>query len=109
MRRTMRHTVTALTALTPPTVADARSHRPDTTSPKVQLTAPDDGSTVSGTTTVAAEASDNRAIDHVAFRIDGGPLATDHSAPYSVPWDTTDGPWLYGGQTVDDRRVERLG
>src|SRR4051794_27657238 len=110
MGRTIRHTVTALAALTAlaaPTVADARSHRPDTTRPTVQLTAPDDGSTVSGTSTVAADASDNRAVDHVAFRIDGVPLASDYTAPYSVPWDTTS--VADGSHTVTARAQDTSG
>lgn len=61
----------------------------DTTPPTVSISAPTDGATVSGTTTVSANASDNVAVQSVQFLVDGGPVATDTSAPYSTQLDTT--------------------
>jgi hypothetical protein len=61
----------------------------DTTAPTVTLTAPAAGSTVFGTITVSAAASDNRAVVGVQFQLDGAPLgAEDTTAPYSVSWNT---------------------
>ena len=66
---------------------------PDTTPPTVTFTAPNANAAVRGTVNVSANASDNVAVDHVDF-FDGSTLiATDSSAPYSVPWTTSgDGP-----------------
>src|SRR5262249_57895933 len=48
------------------------------------------GSTVSGTVTVSASASDNVGVSSVQFLLDGQSLgAADTSTPYSVSWDTT--------------------
>ena len=46
-----------------------------------------------GTVTVAASASDDRAVAGVRFRLDGNDLgAEDTDAPYEVQWDTTQSP-----------------
>jgi thermitase len=50
---------------------------------------PWDGATVSGTTSLAADASDNVAVDHVGFRVDGSAVNTDSTAPYSYSWDSS--------------------
>ena len=61
----------------------------DTTPPTVSVTEPAAGSTVSGTTTVSASASDNNTVAGVQFLVDGTPIgAEDVTAPYSVSWDT---------------------
>jgi peptidoglycan/xylan/chitin deacetylase (PgdA/CDA1 family) len=57
--------------------------------PTVGITAPTSGSTVAGTTTVTADASDNVAVDHVDFFRNGILIGTDTTAPYEIPWDTT--------------------
>src|SRR5439155_482288 len=62
----------------------------DTTAPTVSVTAPAGGSTVSGTTTVTASASDNVGVVGVQFKLDGANLGLeDTTTPYSVSWDTT--------------------
>lgn len=61
----------------------------DTTAPTTAITAPADGSTVSGTTLVSASASDDVGVAKVEFYLDGGLVATDTSAPYEWSWDTT--------------------
>lgn len=61
----------------------------DTTPPTVAITSPSSGSTVSGTISVSASASDNVGVAGVQFQLDGAPLGTeDTTAPYSVTWDT---------------------
>src|SRR5207244_1788049 len=62
---------------------------PDTTPPTTSITAPANGATVSGTTTVTASASDNVGVSRVEFYLDGALQATDTTSPYSWPWDTT--------------------
>ncbi|WP_426518513.1 Ig-like domain-containing protein [Diaminobutyricibacter sp. McL0618] len=63
---------------------------PDTTPPTVSITNPAPGQTVSGTTPVAAAASDNVALASVQFLLDGQPLSTPlTSAPYALQWNTT--------------------
>jgi hypothetical protein len=62
----------------------------DTTAPTVSMTAPASGSTVTGTVTVAANASDANGVVGVQFRLDGANLgAEDLTSPYSVAWSTT--------------------
>jgi glucose/arabinose dehydrogenase/chitodextrinase len=62
----------------------------DTTPPTVSLTTPTAGSTVSGTLTVSANASDNVGVVGVRFILDGVDIASeDTTAPYGVSWATT--------------------
>src|SRR5205085_816534 len=69
---------------------ERRVGKDDTTPPTVSITAPASGSTVSGSTTVSASASDNVGVVGVQFRLDGAALgAEDTTAPYSIAWDTT--------------------
>src|SRR5207302_6216721 len=59
----------------------------DTQPPAVSVTAPTAGATVSGTTTVTANASDNGGVVGVQFYVDGNALgAEDTAAPYSASW-----------------------
>jgi hypothetical protein len=63
---------------------------PDTTPPTVTVTAPASGTTVSGTVTVSATASDNVGVVGVQFKLAGVNLgAEDTTAPYATTWDTT--------------------
>ena len=62
----------------------------DTTPPTVSMTAPANGSTVSGNVTVSANASDDKAVSKVEFYRDTGTLiSTDPTYPYSITWDST--------------------
>ena len=62
----------------------------DVTPPSVQLTAPQDGATVSGTVQLSADAADNRGVAGVRFRLDGNDLQPeDTSAPYTLDWNST--------------------
>ena len=68
---------------------------PDTNPPTVALTAPADGSTVSGSNvTVSANASDDVGVVGVQFILDGSTNigAEDMSSPYSVTWNSTSVP-----------------
>src|SRR5207253_2853114 len=62
---------------------------PDSTPPTVSITSPAGGTTVTGTVTVSATASDNVGVAGVQFKLDGANLGAEMTAaPYSVPWDT---------------------
>src|SRR5439155_260740 len=55
----------------------------DTSPPTVSITSPSSGSTVSGTITVTASASDNVGVAGVQFLLDGTVLGADTSSPSS--------------------------
>jgi hypothetical protein len=62
----------------------------DTTAPTVSVTAPSNGATVSGNTTVSTNASDNVAVAGVQFKLDGSNLGSeDTSSPYSISWNAS--------------------
>lgn len=62
---------------------------PDITAPTTGITSPVSG-TVSGSTTISANATDDSgSITKVEFYIDGVLKGTDNSSPYSYAWDTT--------------------
>src|SRR5205823_5183978 len=57
---------------------------------QMPLSAPAAGSTVAGTVTVSAAASDNVGVAGVQFLLDGNNLGgEDATSPYAVTWDTT--------------------
>src|SRR5579885_1828538 len=62
---------------------------PDTTPPSAAISSPANGATVAGTITVDVTASDNVGVAQVALYLDGSPIGTDTTAPYSFAWDTT--------------------
>jgi len=72
-------------------IASAATPTPlDTIPPTVTMTAPASGTTVSGTITVSANASDNVGVVGVQFKLGGVNLAAEAtSAPYSISWNTT--------------------
>lgn len=61
----------------------------DTTAPTVTVTAPVNNSTVSGTTTIAANSSDNVGVSRVEFFVNGVLLTATNVAPFSYNWNTT--------------------
>ena len=65
----------------------------DITPPTASMTAPTAGSTVAGTVTVTADASDNVGVAGVQFKLDGANLGAEvTSAPYAISWNTTTAP-----------------
>lgn len=59
------------------------------TAPTVAITAPANGSTISDTQTVAANATDAVGVSGVQFKLDGVNLGDeDTTAPYTATWDT---------------------
>jgi len=62
---------------------------PDTTPPAVSMTAPAASSSVSGTITVSATASDNVGVAGVQFTLDNGNMGSELTAgPYTITWNT---------------------
>ena len=62
---------------------------PVPTAPTVAMTSPAANSTISGTQTLTANASDAIAVTSVQFQLDGVNLgSTDTAAPYSTTWNT---------------------
>jgi len=73
------------TTPTPPPIPPA----PVPTAPAVSMTGPAANSTLSGTQTLTASASDGVAVTSVHFQLDGVNLgAADTTAPYSTAWNT---------------------
>jgi hypothetical protein len=60
----------------------------DTSLPIVSFVSPLAAQTVSGTTTLVAEATDNVGVTSVEFRVDGSVLGTKTAAPFTLPWNT---------------------
>ncbi len=59
----------------------------DNTPPTVSIAAPTAGSTITATTIVAANASDNIGVAGVRFRVDGTDIgAEDTTSPWSISW-----------------------
>jgi len=76
----------------------------DIGSPSIALTAPAADARVRGTVTLAADASDDVAVDRVEFFIDGTIAGTDYQAPYNTAWNSTtggDGPVAITARVVD--------
>jgi len=65
---------------------------PDITPPKVTITYPNNGATVSGGITVTVDASDNVAVSKVDLYKDKKLFAVDFDAPYEFYWDTNNDP-----------------
>jgi uncharacterized protein (TIGR03437 family) len=71
---------TPIGAATPP---------PDTTPPAVSISAPANGTTVSGTVTLTAAASDAVGVAGVQFFVNNSPVGSeDTTSPYSVSWNS---------------------
>src|SRR2546428_449385 len=83
----------ALAQLPVPCLPGLTCPSPDTTPPTVRITSPASGATVSGTITVAADASDNVAVAGVQFQYNGINLdAEDTSPPYTATANTNNLP-----------------
>lgn len=75
--------------------------------PSVSITNPSDGETVSGTVTIAADASDDGSVTQVEFFVDGSSVGTDTDGNdgWSVSWDSnnvSDGDHTATAEATDD-------
>jgi peptidoglycan/xylan/chitin deacetylase (PgdA/CDA1 family) len=78
--------------------------RVDGTAPTVSVTSPGAGATLGGPVTLVAAASDDVAVDHVDFLVDGQQVGRASSTPYTLAWDSTtvgDGPHSITARAVD--------
>lgn len=64
----------------------------DNIPPTVSLTAPVNGATLTGTTAITANASDNIGVTRVEFYAGSTYLGNDTTSPYSYSWNTTSVP-----------------
>lgn len=71
---------------------------PDRTAPSVKLTEPAAGARLRGLISVGATAADNVGVTAVRFAVDGKPVATDTSPPFTMVWDTKK--WTKGKHTL---------
>ena len=78
-----------LTTVPPVNVIIDNNLQNDVTPPTGSIVSPPAGLTVSGSVDIIVSASDNRAMDQVAFSIDGNYIISDGEAPYHYSWDTT--------------------
>ncbi|HYG59451.1 MAG TPA: Ig-like domain-containing protein, partial [Symbiobacteriaceae bacterium] len=60
----------------------------DKEAPKVAVTAPADGATVSGDVTVTVDATDNVGVSKVIYYVDGREAGTAAAAPFSFTWNS---------------------
>ena len=91
------------------TGSDSNGVTVDNTDPTVTLTAPAEGATVSGTTTLQATATDASGVTQVAFSVNGTPIGTDTNGTngWSVSWNTTT--VADGAHTVTATATDGLG
>jgi hypothetical protein len=74
----------------PSNEAGASAGAPDTTPPSVAITAPPAGSSVSGTVTIEAGATDDVGVAGVQLEVDGVNVGNeDMSPPYEATWNTS--------------------
>lgn len=76
------------TGCTPADTGDNCTTNVDQIAPTVNITAPTDGATVSGTVNLEATATDNTAVTKVEFYIDGTLKTTMSSGPYNYSWNS---------------------
>lgn len=62
----------------------------DVTAPTVNLTAPANGATLSGSVDLTASASDAVGVTKVEFYVSGSLLGVDQTAPYTLTWNSSD-------------------
>src|SRR5690606_32362405 len=62
----------------------------DETPPTGSITSPSSGTTVTGTTTVTVNATDDVAVRRVELLVHGDFAAASHAAPWRIPWHTDD-------------------
>jgi hypothetical protein len=79
----------------------------DGTAPTVSVTSPSPGSLVADTASLTASASDNVAVDHVDFLVDGQTVGTASSAPYAYSWNSRS--VADGSHTITARAVDGAG
>jgi hypothetical protein len=75
--------------------------------PTVSVTSPAAGATVTGSTTVSANASDNVGVARVDFLVDGNVVGSSASSPYTFTWGSTS--VADGNHSISARAVDLAG
>ncbi len=76
--------------------------------PAVTVSAPAPGGTLAGTAvTLTGAASDDGAVGHVDFLVDGAVVGTDTAAPYTLSWNSAS--VANGSHTITTRAVDTAG
>ena len=84
--------------------APINSQVADTTAPAVSLSSPIGNTTVSGTVSVSANASDNVGVTRVEFYVNGALQGADTASPYTFTWNTsllTNGAYTLSAKAYD--------
>jgi len=79
----------------------------DVTPPVIGFTAPGNGASVTGNVSITVSATDNTAVSSVTLTIDGVPVATDTSSPYTFAWNTS--AVLNGSHTLSATAIDSAG
>lgn len=79
----------------------------DTVAPLVAIGAPVNSATVSGVTTVSANATDDVAVTRVEFYLDGALKSSVTNAPYAFDWDTRSA--VRGAHTLSAKAYDAAG
>ena len=82
----------------------ARGNGADQTPPRITLTGPSAGATVSGTVTLTASVTDESGIARVEFYAGDRRIGGDDTAPYALSWnslDTLNGPVVFTARASD--------
>jgi chitodextrinase len=79
----------------------------DTTPPVVSVTAPTNGSTVSGAVNITANATDNVAVTKVEFYLNGNIVSTGTTSPYAYSWNTATA--ANGSNTITAKAYDAAG
>jgi hypothetical protein len=72
--------------------------------PSVSITDPPDGSEITGSVTISADATDDDGISKVDFYVDSNLVGSDNTTPYEILWDTltvSDGTHIIRATAVD--------
>jgi len=79
----------------------------DTTPPTTSITSPTAGSTVSGSVTISANASDNVGVTNVEFYVGSTLIGSDNTSPYSIAWNSAS--VANGTHTLTSRAYDAAG
>ncbi len=78
----------------------------DGSAPTVNITAPADGSNVSGNVSIAASAADNIGVTRVDFSANGAPIGSSTGPDFTIDWDASS---VAGAYTITARAFDAAG
>lgn len=83
------------------------STTPDATAPTIAITAPANGTVVSGTVGITVNASDNVGVVSVSYTVDGVSAGSSNTAPFSFNWNSSS--VAAGSHTIVARAFDAAG